>query len=296
MSKLIKIKNSIYLGKFGKLIKRKSHLRKPSKISLSSAKKRVLGLRKGLDKVKNLTINDPNKLEYATLIDKKVKTFNTPIFKGGKNENGLYYVDIPNNLKKDKWIVHSHPDNTPLSISDILQTNKNQSIFNVTLDGSIYRVTPKKSSEEILEEYKNITKKIKELNISNELKNKTKYLNPNVNDLNISQDTSLAIQHKILKTLNNKGFITYRPNLKPGSKRIIERYKELNDINLKRNIINIEFNKKSKYYIPKSKWYKIPKIKRDEIRRREKKYGNNYNLAVKKDKRLKQLYREIGIK
>jgi hypothetical protein len=33
-----------------------------------------------------------------------------------------------------------------------------------------------------------------------------------------------------------------------------------------------------------------------EIRRREKKYNNNYKLAVKKDPKLKQLYKKIGIK
>lgn len=59
---------------------------------------------------------------------------------------------------------------------------------------------------------------------------------------------------------------------------------------------DINFSKNSKYYISPSKWYKLPKSTQKAIRSKEKKYGNNYELAVKKSPKLKKLYKKIGIK
>lgn len=297
--KKINVKASRVVTNKGKLINRKSFIRliKPYKMSFSKKKERVKELNNVINKIKELTLKDKDGLEYASSVSKYGSIYNTPILKGQILPNGVKVVDIPKVNQNKNWLIHSHPDNVPLSLPDLKATKKGGTLFAVTPDNSIYRATNKKNTKEIVNEYNKLAEKIRESKIIKEINDILTYNNPNVNKENIRNDAFLAVQHKILSKLHEKGFIHYRAKLSPGSKRVINRYSELDKLELKRYYLgDICFSKKSKYYIPKNKWYKIPKKIRNEIRRREEKYKNNYNLAVKKDKRLKQLYAKIGVK
>jgi hypothetical protein len=296
MNKLVKINATRVITKSGRLVSRKAFMRLISpKMKLSKAKERVRALKKGLSKVRELTELDPKKLEYVTAINKTTKVSNVPI-KTGYVFKGVKVVSVPKANQTRNWMIHSHPDNSLLSVPDLKATKKGGNIFATTLDGSIYRSTSKKEPNEIIDEYNTIRDKLLKTGVVKNLKEQTSFLNPNVAQQTINQDIGLAVQHKLLSTLHKKGFIHYRARMQPGSRRIIDRYSELKDIELKRCYLgDAEFSKKSKYYISPDKWYKLPKSIQKKIRDKEKKYNHNYSLAVKKDPQLKKLYKKIGI-
>jgi len=303
MNRIIKVKASSFITRSGKLVNRKSSRRiLGSKVPLSQAKERVRKLRLALDKLKTMTANDPDKLEYGVILNNIRKDRKQiPISKGYiRVENGVKIptVELPPVKKEGRsWLLHSHPDAIPLSLADVMYSNKKGgTIFAIDKDGSVYRSTRlvdagRENTKRIEDVYQEARKKIRASGLIKEAFEIDKMFNPSVSDEVLKEDLFGVVQHKLLTHLHNQGLIRYRAKLSPAMTRKINRDQGIMSAELKKNNSNIiNFNK---YHIPKSKWYKLSKTIRNKIRKEEVKYNFDYDLAARKSKVLQRIHKQL---
>ena len=246
----IKINSTVFI-RDGKLINRRAFNRiiKQRKITLTQAKQRVRELKNELNKLKELTANNNEKLEHGKLFNLSNKSRDSKINKGyfyiDKLGNKIPTVDLPTNQSTNQLIIHSHPHGSPLSINDVIYPKKKGSrIIAVDSDGSVYRSTKLASSKEIIDAYEAAKKKIKETGISKELVQNARLFNPQISESSLRENISQVATHKILQHLDRLKLIRYRIQLSPATKTKIARYKNIMDIKLKCNNKSlINFNK-----------------------------------------------------
>lgn len=237
------VKATSYLNKGGKLVNRNSFSRTiQRKLTLSQSKRRVKALNAALDRLQSLTKLDKDKLEYALILNKTKKSGNLTAIKGYiREENGrkIPTVNIPKvDNQRKKWILHSHPDEAPLSLGDVLAVDKKGgTIFAIDKEGSVYRATNKRSQsrQAILDTYDLARQKISNTGIAKDLYAVKQVTNPEIDSSVHKLHIQAVIQHKLLTNLHNKGLIHYRAKLSPDAKKRLDEYKSIMDIELKRN-------------------------------------------------------------
>lgn len=246
MSNLIAVKATSYINKGGKLINRNSYKRiLNKKLTLTQAKKRVKALHSGLDRLKLLTSLDKDNLEYALILNKRKKSGHLTAIKGYiREENGrkIPSVNIPNiKDQKNNWVLHSHPDEAPLSLGDIVMpTKKGGTILAIDKEGSIYRATNKGyNKEKLVDEYSKAREKLNNTGIAKDLYAVKQLTNPEIPKEVHKLHIQAVIQHKLLTNLHKKGLIHYRAKLSPESKSRLKEYESIMNIELKRSKKNL---------------------------------------------------------
>lgn len=249
MNKIIKVAGTSYIGRSGKLINRKAYRKILNiKIPLSQAKDRVRKLKTSLEKVRELTLNDPEKVEYGITLNKlRKENRRIPITRGyieKFNDTTAHAINlpVPKNVKRN-WIVHSHPTTRPLSIQDILSTKrKGGTVFASVTDGSSYRATRlTNDNNELKNIYDAAKKKVLNSESVKDYMTLAPIYKPDLDATTLKHDIQTVVQHRLLKHLDKKGLIRYRPKLTEEARKRINEYKDIMNIELKRNTNAIIF-------------------------------------------------------